>query len=409
MMPSAPRAIFPNAPNFFRFASDDGDGTVSSLTGFIEIGKVSTKANGMTSDLIKRSEAAARGLVRYFSGDPCSRGHVAERRVVGNRCLECHRLAARAKRAKGATVGSARAKGVTAVVAQLEEWPSLDFIKKLFTVESLQAAMARGQKRYFTGIACAAGHFDQRNIANQKCVACDRSRSSGGNRSRALELWNAIRVRGLLEAALPEWPRITQAAAAERGVKRFFDGAECKAGHIGPRYTGNGECVTCSRMNNRVKYAIDPEFRQRRIDYEIVRNRREVVRATRLIKAKEYNARPTVRARLIDRLKTDPLFRSSWNIGCLLRTTLRKHSHKKSSRLQTILGCSMDEFRAHISKQFIDGMNWSNYGKWEFDHIVPLSSAKCGEDVIALFHHTNLRPLYRGPNRSKGAKRVFLI
>lgn len=43
-------------------------------------------------DLISRQEAIAQGLVRYFTGNPCSKGHISERRVIGSSCLECNNL-----------------------------------------------------------------------------------------------------------------------------------------------------------------------------------------------------------------------------------------------------------------------------------------------------------------------------
>lgn len=40
--------------------------------------------------LLARSDALAQGLKRYFTGKPCSRGHVAERAVSNRGCLQCH-------------------------------------------------------------------------------------------------------------------------------------------------------------------------------------------------------------------------------------------------------------------------------------------------------------------------------
>lgn len=48
-------------------------------------------------ELITRSEAKARGLTRYCTGNPCKRGHVAERMVSDRRCTDCHRAEVRAK------------------------------------------------------------------------------------------------------------------------------------------------------------------------------------------------------------------------------------------------------------------------------------------------------------------------
>ena len=40
-------------------------------------------------EIITRKQAKELGLKRYFTGKPCKRGHVAERRVSSRRCLEC--------------------------------------------------------------------------------------------------------------------------------------------------------------------------------------------------------------------------------------------------------------------------------------------------------------------------------
>lgn len=42
--------------------------------------------------IISRKEAMERGLKRYFTGNPCKRGHVDERVVSGRRCGICSRM-----------------------------------------------------------------------------------------------------------------------------------------------------------------------------------------------------------------------------------------------------------------------------------------------------------------------------
>jgi len=39
-----------------------------------------------------RSEAKSKGLTRYFTGEPCKNGHIAERSVNNSECLVCHSL-----------------------------------------------------------------------------------------------------------------------------------------------------------------------------------------------------------------------------------------------------------------------------------------------------------------------------
>jgi 5-methylcytosine-specific restriction endonuclease McrA len=44
-------------------------------------------------EIIKRAEARARKLTRYFTGKACKHGHIAERVTRDGKCLECYQLA----------------------------------------------------------------------------------------------------------------------------------------------------------------------------------------------------------------------------------------------------------------------------------------------------------------------------
>ncbi len=73
-----------------------------------------------------------------------------------------------------------------------------------------------------------------------------------------------------------------------------------------------------------------------------------------------------------------------------------------------LLGCTVDEARAHVERQFLPGMSWDNHGKWEIDHVRPISSFDLNdpEQVRACAHYTNLQPLWLADNRAKGARRT---
>lgn len=45
----------------------------------------------MQLKMISRTAARAAGLLRYFTGEPCKHGHVAERFVGNRQCVECGR------------------------------------------------------------------------------------------------------------------------------------------------------------------------------------------------------------------------------------------------------------------------------------------------------------------------------
>jgi 5-methylcytosine-specific restriction endonuclease McrA len=49
----------------------------------------------MSRQIIRRREAAALGLKRYFTGKPCPAGHISERSVLHASCWECHLTRAR--------------------------------------------------------------------------------------------------------------------------------------------------------------------------------------------------------------------------------------------------------------------------------------------------------------------------
>jgi hypothetical protein len=61
------------------------------------------------------------------------------------------------------------------------------------------------------------------------------------------------------------------------------------------------------------------------------------------------------------------------------------------------IGCGIEEFKSHISQQFINGMNWDNYGRktWHLDHIVPeyLFNPFDDNEVKMCWNYRNFQPL----------------
>lgn len=109
-----------------------------------------------------------------------------------------------------------------------------------------------------------------------------------------------------------------------------------------------------------------------------------------------------------NRMKLDPLFRLTITISANIRHNLKKHSYAKNSKTQKILGCSFTELKSHLESKFENWMSWDNKGLyngqnnygWDIDHIIPLSSAKTEEELLKLFHYTNLQPLCSKINRT---------
>lgn len=108
-----------------------------------------------------------------------------------------------------------------------------------------------------------------------------------------------------------------------------------------------------------------------------------------------------------NRKKNDPLFKLKCNVRDNIGQSFKracKGVFRKNSKTQEILGCTLDEFINHLQSQFTEGMTLENYGIWEIDHIIPISSAKTENEIIKLNHYTNLQPLWKSDNRKKSNK-----
>lgn len=121
---------------------------------------------------------------------------------------------------------------------------------------------------------------------------------------------------------------------------------------------------------------------------------------------KEYNKKHKKERneRHKERMNTDEMYNFKVKIRKFIYQSFSRRKESKMFHTEEIVGCSFNELKEHIQSKFKHGMNWTNYGEWQIDHIVPLSSAKTNEDVIKLCHYTNLQPLWASENRLKSNK-----
>jgi hypothetical protein len=99
-----------------------------------------------------------------------------------------------------------------------------------------------------------------------------------------------------------------------------------------------------------------------------------------------------------------PLLKLRRSISSLLSISISKKGYTKKCKSYEILGCSYEEFKQHLERQFKKGMNWENRGQWHLDHIYPVSLAKDEQELIKLNHYTNFQPLWAIENRKKSNK-----
>jgi hypothetical protein len=106
-----------------------------------------------------------------------------------------------------------------------------------------------------------------------------------------------------------------------------------------------------------------------------------------------------------NRYKSDPNYAAKCSARNLIGKAVRQ-GFKKDSPTEKLLGCSYDEFKAHIQSHPNWQPEWSwteREGIWEIDHILPLSKVDWNDEwqVAAALHFTNLRPMSAKENLSR--------
>ena len=105
---------------------------------------------------------------------------------------------------------------------------------------------------------------------------------------------------------------------------------------------------------------------------------------------------------------TCPMFRMVHCLRERLRAVLR--GKNKSASTMALLGCTVEELKKHLEKQFVDGMTWENRGTvWHIDHMQPCSLFDLSDQIQQkrCFHYSNLQPLFAFDNMSKGEKNIY--
>jgi hypothetical protein len=107
------------------------------------------------------------------------------------------------------------------------------------------------------------------------------------------------------------------------------------------------------------------------------------------------------------RYKNDPAFR----LRFILKRKMQRFisGQKTSGAMERLLGCSLDQLRAHIESQFRHGMDWGNQGtgigRWQIDHILPQSIfSPTFEQQMICWNWQNLRPIWGTENAKKGSR-----
>jgi len=111
----------------------------------------------------------------------------------------------------------------------------------------------------------------------------------------------------------------------------------------------------------------------------------------------------------IDRRNNDIIFKIVHNLNNRIDEVFKKKGIQKSLQHRQYLDCRPEKLKIYLEGKFTEGMSYDNYGEWEVDHIIPISSFNLHdtEEAQKCFNYTNLQPLWKEDNMKKSNKLDF--
>ena len=93
-------------------------------------------------------------------------------------------------------------------------------------------------------------------------------------------------------------------------------------------------------------------------------------------------------------------------MNTLISTALKRVGVAKSMKTVELVGCSIENLKAHLESNFEEGMSWDNYSRhgWHIDHIRPTASFDLNDpdQQRTANNWRNLIPMWAADNISKG-------
>lgn len=194
--------------------------------------------------------------------------------------------------------------------------------------------------------------------------------------------------------------KVCKKCGVEKPLIEFAKSKQCRGGY-------QGRCKRCASLDTQKWQSENiPKVRANQKRYD--ERNPDKVRERKERHDKKYPEQLKARRKRYNdkRLKEDPVYRYLMEIRKKTREYAFKNYNHTGNEFFKVIGISIDGFKEYIQGKFKDGMNWDNHGidGWHFDHIIPISNAKTIEEVEKLSHYTNLQPLWKEENESKGNK-----
>lgn len=102
--------------------------------------------------------------------------------------------------------------------------------------------------------------------------------------------------------------------------------------------------------------------------------------------------------------KNEDNFKNIYYSACSrIRGTISKYNLNFKFSYKEMLGCNRQEFKEYIINSLLDDMTLENFGEWEMDHTIPISSFKfeTQNEIKTCFNYKNIKPMWKSENRQK--------
>lgn len=220
---------------------------------------------------------------------------------------------------------------------------------------------------------------------------------------------------GIVAEAAPLVKKTCTKCGAEKVLEEFTPSR-------GGRFGRHSRCKACARLYNRA-YFNRPGIREKQRQYDKLRLQDYFKRPETKARRREYVNKPEVKEKIREARKrpefkkwareymrrmrrTNLAFKIASNLRARVKAAIQGRA--KAAHTLDLLGCTVEELRAHLEAQFKPDMTWENYGRygWHIDHIRPCASFDLTDpdQQRTCFHYSNLQPLWATENHSKGAK-----
>ena len=167
------------------------------------------------------------------------------------------------------------------------------------------------------------------------------------------------------------------------------------------------EFLSLSDEERQKRYKITAERNRKRYNALPYEERQRIARERYAKCDKQKKLERTIQYRR-EKYQQDEAFKMRAILRSRFRRVLLDQGADKSQSVISLIGCTIEELKAHIEAQFEPWMTWDNWEVhgWHIDHIKPCAAFDLTdpEQQRECFHYTNLQPLACEQNWQKSDK-----